>query len=239
MDAEDRMKLVGEIMTRSDFKNAFQRAISMIKLAVEQLEARITKRLGEIKDGPPGPRGAKGDSVVGPMGPKGEMGPQGLPGIGIQGPAGPAGSADTSEDIRNKLELLSGEDRLDASAIKNLPESVKTVVESYGGGYSSLSTLPDVNIQGISDDQSIKWDRPTGKWIPFTPVSGNTKVWSETPTGSGTSFTLAHTPVTGTLRVYRGGARQKLTTDYTLSGTTLTLLVTLDAAEILIVDYEY
>lgn len=30
--------------------------------------------------------------------------------------------SDTAEDIRNKLELLEGEERLDASAIKNLPE---------------------------------------------------------------------------------------------------------------------
>lgn len=238
MGPEDRMKLVGEIMTRSDFKAAFQRAVSMIKLAIEQLEARITKRLSELKDGPQGPRGLKGDTgAVGPMGPKGEMGPQGLPGVGIQGVPGPAGSPDMAEDIRNKLELLSGDDRLDASAIKNLPESVKTIIETGGGGSSTLFGMMDVALTGIATNQSMKWNGT--KWVPYTPAGATTKVWGETPTGSGTTFTLAHTPATGTLRVHRGGARQKVTTDYTLSGTTLTLLVTLDAAEVLMVDYEY
>lgn len=50
-----------------------------------------------------------------------------------------------------------------------------------------------------------------------------TPVIDEQVSGSGTSWTLAHTPVAGTLRLY--GAGQRLTgggVDYTLSGTTIT-----------------
>jgi len=66
-----------------------------------------------------------------------------------------------------------------------------------------------------------------------------TPVYSETVSGSGTSFTLAHTPVSGSLRLY--GAGQRLTgggVDYTLSGTTLTMNNSYSAGQ-LIADYNY
>lgn len=71
--------------------------------------------------------------------------------------------------------------------------------------------------------------------------SSTTSVSEEVPSGSGTSFTLANTPTSGTLKLYRGGSRQQLGigNDYTLSGTTITLAVALSADEILIADYEY
>lgn len=50
---------------------------------------------------------------------------------------------DMAEDIRNKLELLEGEDRLDASAIKNLPDYDKRLKELEGrpiaSGWSAAS----------------------------------------------------------------------------------------------------
>lgn len=72
------------------------------------------------------------------------------------------------------------------------------------------------------------------------PVSSSSLVSNENlgVQGAGTSFTLANTPVSGTLKLYRGGARQKLTDDYTLSGVTITLLVALVGGEILIADYQ-
>ena len=35
---------------------------------------------------------------------------------------------------------------------------------------------------------------------------GGTSVYGEVPSGSGTTFTLAHTPITGSVRLFRGGA---------------------------------
>ena len=74
-------------------------------------------------------------------------------------------------------------------------------------------------------------------------ISGSTgtAVTEEELTGTGTSFTLAQTPVSGTLKLYRGGSRQQLgaNKDYTLSGTTITLIIAKVAEEILIADYNY
>ncbi len=66
-----------------------------------------------------------------------------------------------------------------------------------------------------------------------------TPVTEEVPTGSGTSFSLAHTPIAGTLKLYRGGARQQATVDFTLSGASITLTIALQAGEVLIADYGY
>lgn len=73
--------------------------------------------------------------------------------------------------------------------------------------------------------------------------SAGTSVSEETPTDSGDhlNFTLAHTPIAGSLKLYRGGARQQLGVgkDYTLSGGTITLVVALATVEILLADYAY
>jgi hypothetical protein len=72
---------------------------------------------------------------------------------------------------------------------------------------------------------------------------GGTAVYNETETvaGSGTTFTLAHTPVTGTVRLYRGGSRQQLGVDYTMSGGTGTFTPAADPSgtEVFIADYIY
>lgn len=68
------------------------------------------------------------------------------------------------------------------------------------------------------------------------------EVWEEnlTPQGPGTAFTLAHTPKTGTVRLYRGGSRQALVaTDYSIVGSAITLTVSLAAGEVLIADYKF
>ncbi len=74
-------------------------------------------------------------------------------------------------------------------------------------------------------------------------AGGATAVWEEVPTDSGNqlAFTLAHTPDSGTLRLYRGGTRQQagVSKDYTLSGLTITLASVLQTNEILVADYSY
>lgn len=70
-----------------------------------------------------------------------------------------------------------------------------------------------------------------------------TAVYEEIPSDSGNhiNFTLAHTPIAGTFRLYRGGNRQQsgVSKDYTISGSTLTLTNALTTGELLICDYEY
>jgi hypothetical protein len=68
------------------------------------------------------------------------------------------------EEIRNALETLNGEERLDASAIKNLPSTVENVARTVATS-TSLWNLQDVNIAGIESGQSILWDGT--QWVPF------------------------------------------------------------------------
>jgi hypothetical protein len=67
-------------------------------------------------------------------------------------------------------------------------------------------------------------------------------VTAEVPSGSinssNTSFTLANTPVTGTVKVYRNGLRQIVGTDYTISGTTITYLYAPTTGDSIVTDYQ-
>lgn len=56
---------------------------------------------------------------------------------------------------------------------------------------------------------------------------------------SNTTFTLSKAPVNGSLKLYRGGARQRPTEDYTLAGKTITFIIPPSANEILCADYRY
>lgn len=62
----------------------------------------------------------------------------------------------------------------------------------------------------------------------------------ETPTNSGDNlnFTLANVPSpSSSLKLFRGGARQRITEDYTVSGGVITLNNALASGEILLADY--
>lgn len=82
------------------------------------------------KDGKDGERGPRG--IQGPRGFMGDDGPQGPKGDkGEQGEKGADGSPDTPEQVRDKLQTLKDEDRLDASAIKNLPKEINRIPELF------------------------------------------------------------------------------------------------------------
>ncbi len=139
-------------------------------------------------------------------------------------------------EIRDLLEVLKGEERLDASAIKNLPEATKTVVEGMNKALA-LYMLIDMDLAGIQIGQSIKWDGV--RWIPYTPAGGGgTAVYNEVVAGSNNTWTLAFTPNSGTLRVYANGQRLLPTTDYTLVGATITTVLAW-ASGTLTADYEH
>lgn len=61
-------------------------------------------------------------------------------------------------------------------------------------------------------------------------------VENEVPSGSGTDFTIANTPVAGSVKLYRNGIRQTITTDYTISGANITLTSTI-GSDTLLADY--
>ena len=111
----------------------------------------------------PGPQGPKGD-----RGDRGDIGPRGIDGVdgyspikgvdyfdgkdgkdginGLDGKDGMDGLNQSAEDIKFKLESLKDEDRLDASAIKNIP---KVIGLKGGGGGGVADILPGTNISVV------------------------------------------------------------------------------------------
>src|SRR5574343_1229659 len=89
-----------------------------IQIRIEDLVPVLIQLEQQAIVGPTGPQG-----IQGLQGPKGEQGLQGEQGPqGLQGPAGLDGSPDTPAQIIQKLETLTGDDRLNFSAIKNTPK---------------------------------------------------------------------------------------------------------------------
>lgn len=145
-------------------------------------------------------------------------------------------------EARDLLETLTGEERLDASAVKNLPKLVEKIQTGLPAGPQALWALTDVDVAGITPGQHLEWDGI--KWIAVTPAgSTGTPVWGEdlTSQGPGTVYTLAHTPVSGTVRVFRGGSYQQAGVggDYTLSGSIITFGTTTQDGEVILADYSY
>jgi len=83
------------------------------------------------------------------------------------------------EPIRDALELLREENRIDVSAIKGiqelLEEKLKTSKEQVRviATNKPLSEMIDVNVQGLQPNQSLKWNGR--EWIPYTPVTSETQ----------------------------------------------------------------
>lgn len=102
--------------------------------ADETLKNHIATRAVEIQ-GPKGPRGLQGKSI---RGPQGKQGKPGKAGVGKKGDSGKDGSPDKPKEIVKKLESLTGDDRLDKSAIKGLQEEFsllsRSLKQNKGGG---------------------------------------------------------------------------------------------------------
>lgn len=156
-------------------------------------KGHIIEGLADFKQPIPGPKGDKGDKGDrGPQGPKGDKGEVGD--IGMQGPKGEKGDAgpqgpkgekgdkgDKGEDatvvniapqeVRNLLELLQGDERLDAKYIKNLPQSVIERIVERGGGFIETPIKGGTNVT-VSKDASGAWVISSGD-LDVSAVWGN------------------------------------------------------------------
>jgi hypothetical protein len=83
--------------------------------------------------------------------------------------------------IAKKLELLEGEDRIDAKSIKNLPDNSAW----KGGGSRYLSRMADVRVTDIQNNDVLKWNATTGRFENGAGAGG-------TIDGSGTANELAY-----------------------------------------------
>lgn len=63
------------------------------------------------------------------------------------------------------------------------------------------------------------------------------EVLGGTPNGVLTTFTLANTPIAGTLEVYQNGLLLRPTTEYTISGTTVTLITAPSTGDVIMASY--
>ena len=104
---------------------------------------------------------------------------------GTNGIDGKDGSPDTPQAIRDKLEGLPEGEKLSIQAIQDLPKLLEDL--------KRVASAPRTNASLIS------------KRIRF--------VDDETPTNSGDNlnFTIVRAPEAGSLKLYRGGGRQKIT----------------------------
>jgi len=90
-----------------------------------------------------------------------------IPKDGKDGKSGRDGSPDSPTDIKEKIESLRGNDRLDARALKNLPK------QGGGAGSSGLQYLQDVKLTNPTDNQSLTYDSASGKWVNETVSGGS------------------------------------------------------------------
>lgn len=73
---------------------------------------------------------------------------------------------ETGETIANKLEALKGDERLDASAIKNLP--VFKGSKSGGVVARNIYQMGDVSLTNLANDDVLKWDDTNKLWVNGT-----------------------------------------------------------------------
>lgn len=204
------------------------------------LETKFTDIVNELAKNIKGEQGDKGDKgdpgndglngLQGPQGERGLRGPQGMQGIkGEKGDKGDRGE-------RGPIGPRGGEGPRGAEGKPGSPPE-----HEYRDGMLRFET-PDgswgqwINLVELLDKLQMQFG---GKTLHR---GGANYVDSETPTGtvngSNTDFTLANTPISGSLKVYVNGQRMKAGgEDYTLSGKTITFVTAPPTGSIILVDY--
>lgn len=128
------------------------------------------------------------------------------------------------EAVRNSLELLLGDERLDVSAIRGLEELLEKLRKEFAGykGRTISGGMTRTLVQQMIDAASLG-----GGGGGFTYIN-------EVVAGSGTSFTLDHTPVDSSrVALYGGGSRLTPTADYTIAGAAITMAFAYSAGQVL------
>lgn len=134
----------------------------------------------------------------------------------------------------------------------------KIILTSQNSGITIQgdSIILDAESHLIHVDSLLQSVAPTNKMVVWDSVgkklysqaiptggglSASNFVFNEVPSGTingiNTTFTLANTPTAGTVRVFLRGLRMKLTTDYTISGSTITMINIPGTGDDLITDY--
>lgn len=95
----------------------------------------------------------------------------GKDGIGIPGIDGKNGSPDSPIEVRDKLQTLQGDERLDVNAIKGL-EAIDETIKSVSFLPRTLDALYDVDAKNPQNTQALVYNSTTKKWQPGTATGG-------------------------------------------------------------------
>lgn len=178
----------------------------------EELTAVIQKKLESVKDGAPGP---KGDTVN-----------------GKDGRDGKDGSPDSPRVIKQKLELLTGDERLDASAIKGLEKGTGGL-QLVGGGRGIALYVNGVKKGSV---KTLNLIGGTGITLTYTLSNGrndilidntSTSLTKLTATGSVNSTNAAFTFVSKPVYIISDGAWYQENKGWTWNSGTLTATMTI------------
>ena len=144
----------------------------------DELIALIEPLIPEPIKGEKGDTGERGadSTVAGPRGPKGE---RGLPGLdGRDGIDGKDGSPDTAEQIRDKLETLTEDDRLDVTAVKGavsntelrvLSDNLRAAIPKGGAGSGGVEVFSSAG--KVGSGSALKF---TGSGVASISNDGHT-----------------------------------------------------------------
>lgn len=190
---------------------------------------------------------------------QGPPGQQGKPGAAIKGDAGEPAVIDYGfliSEVLDKLPtpkdgvspIVDEEKLLEAlfARIKQKGLKLSDIVglEETITSFSNRMMNKEPYLHGggdtVSAGSNITITNTNGTKVISATSSAGTNVRDEVPAGSGTAFTLAHTPTANTLQLFRGGTRQSVVNgDYTIVGAAITLTNTLISGETLTADYSF
>lgn len=125
----------------------------------------------------------------------------------------------------------------------------KSSVQAFSDSISIKPYLGQLYIDSLTNapgTKALRYD-PATRLVSLADttsgggLSSSNFVFNETPSGTingvNATFTLANTPTAGTVRIFLRGLRMTLTTDYTISGSTITMINIPDTGDDLIADY--
>lgn len=170
---------------------------------------------------------------------------------------------DMAEDIRNKIELLEGDERLTIASINGLDDLIDSKVTAtrnaiLGGRQGQVGY--NMFVDGTKKGKAVNTNFVAGTGVTLTHAEANGRnditidvaasssfADSETPSGTvngvNDTFTLANTPTAGTVRLYVNGMRQNVGAgnDYTISGGTITFESASipETGDVILADYRY